>query len=152
MVDLAGRSLRRSKRRERKPFALMAADVEIIRRYCTVDSDEERLLGRATAPIVLVNAEGPKRLPEEIAPGLGASGFMLRTPLHALMLRRLDRPVVMTSCNVPEELQATDNDEARIRLARIAPYALIHEREIANRVEEAALGSCCRGRQKSNLT
>ena len=92
----------------------MAADVEIIRRYCTVDSDEERLLGRATAPIVLLNADGPKRLPEEIAPGLGALGFMLpTTPLHALMLRRLDRP---------------------------------------NRVEEAALGSCCRGRQKLNLT
>ncbi len=68
------------------------------------------------------------------------------------MLRRLDRPVVMTSGNVAEELQATDNDEARIRLARIAPYALIHEREIANRVEEAALGSCCRGRQKLDLT
>ena len=73
----------------RRPAALEAARAEAVRadgrrrrylrRYCTVDSDEERLLGRATAPMVLLNADGPKRLPEEISPGLGALGFMLPT-------------------------------------------------------------------------
>ena len=102
--------LRHLKRRERKPFALMAADVEIIRRYCAVDTDEEQLLGGAAAPIVLLRADGPQRLPEDIAPGLSTLGFMLpTTPLHALMLRRLDRPAVMTSGNIADE-PASDRD------------------------------------------
>jgi hydrogenase maturation protein HypF len=130
--------LRRLKRRERKPFALMAADVEIIHRYCTVDSDEERLLGGAAAPIVLVRADGPQRLPPDVAPGLTTLGFMLpTTPLHALLLQGLDRPVVMTSGNLADEPQATDNDEARERLAGVATYALVHDREIVNRVDDS---------------
>jgi hydrogenase maturation protein HypF len=130
--------LRALKRREQKPFALMAADLEIIRRYCALDSDQERLLGCAAAPIVLLSAEGPRRLPAEIAPGLSTLGFMLpTTPLHALLLRRLDRPVVMTSGNVAGEPQATDNEEARERLGGVIPYALIHDREIANRVDDS---------------
>jgi len=130
--------LRRLKRRERKPFALMAADVEIIRRYCSVDAAEERLMAGATAPIVLLDAGGNRRLPEDVAPGLSTLGFMLpTTPLHALMLRGLDRPVVMTSGNVADEPQATDNDEARERLCGIASYALVHDREIVNRVDDS---------------
>ena len=132
--------LRQSKRREAKPFALMAADVEVMRRYCTVDEEEERLLGGAAAPIVLLRADGLRRLPEDIAPGLTTLGFMLpTTPFHFLILRRMDRPVVMTSGNVSDEPQATNNDEARERLARIATYALVHDREIANRVDDSVV-------------
>ena len=110
--------LRRLKRREAKPFALMAADVEIIRRYCAMDGDEERLLGGPAAPIVLLRADGPLRLPDDIAPGLKTLGFMLpTTPLHALLLQGLDRPLVMTSGNLADEPQATGNEEARERLA-----------------------------------
>ena len=130
--------LRRLKRREAKPFALMAADIEIIRLYCAVDSDEERLLGGPTAPIVLLRADGPLRLPEDIAPGLKTLGFMAATtPLHALLLQGLDRPLVMTSGNLADEPQATDNEEARQRLAGVAAYALVHDREIVNRVDDS---------------
>jgi hydrogenase maturation protein HypF len=139
--------LRQLKRREGKPFALMAADVEIMRRYCTVDEDEERLLGGAAAPIVLLRADGPRRLPDDIAPGLTTLGFMLpTTPLHLLLLRRMDRPVVMTSGNVSDEPQATDNADARDRLGGIATWAVVHDREIANRVDDSVVrvmaGNC----------
>ena len=138
-AETVGR-LRQLKRREMKPFALMAADVEIIRRYCAVGADEERLLGGPEAPIVLLRADGPRRLPGDVAPGFASLGFMLpTTPLHALMLGSLDRPVVMTSGNVADEPQATDNDAARERLAGIAPYALVHDREIANRVDDSLI-------------
>ena len=44
--------LRERKKRSDKPFALMAADVEIMRRYCSVDEEEERLLrGAAAVPV-----------------------------------------------------------------------------------------------------
>ncbi len=59
-------------------------------------------------------------------PALATLGFMLpTTPLHLLLLRRMDRPVVMTSGNLSDEPQVIDDDEARERLAGIADYALM---------------------------
>ena len=62
--------LRRLKRRERKPFALMARDLATIRRYCAVGAEEERALTGPAAPIVLLRAERQLRLPDDVAPGL----------------------------------------------------------------------------------
>jgi hydrogenase maturation protein HypF len=132
--------LRRSKRRERKPFALMARDLDVVRRYCAVDAEEERQLAGPQGPIVLLRAQGPEQLPEAVAPGLATLGFMLpTTPLHLLVLRRMNRPVVMTSGNFSDEPQVIDNAEARERLGGIAAYALIHDREIANRVDDSVV-------------
>jgi hydrogenase maturation protein HypF len=132
--------LRRSKRRDAKPFALMARDLDIIRSYCSVGGEAERQLTGASAPIVLLDDGGSKRLPEAIAPGLTTLGFMLpTTPLHFLILEHLARPVVMTSGNLADEPQLIDDAVARDRLAGIAPYALVHDREIANRVDDSVV-------------
>ena len=70
------------------------------------------------APIVLLHADKGEKLPDAIAPGLATLGFMLpTTPLHLLILARMDRPVVMTSGNVSDEPQVIDDDAAR-RAAR----------------------------------
>jgi hydrogenase maturation protein HypF len=136
-ADVVAR-LRGLKRRDGKPFALMARDLEVIRRYCSVGSVEERLLMSTAAPIVLLAADGLQSLPEEIAPSLSTLGFMLpTTPLHLFLLQRMDRPVVMTSGNVFGEPQIIGDTAARERLAGIASYALIHDREIANRVDDS---------------
>jgi len=130
--------LRRSKRRDAKPFALMARDLDIVRSYCSVGGEEQRQLTGASAPIVLL--DGSKRLPEAVAPGLATLGFMLpTTPLHFLILEHLDRPVVMTSGNLADEPQVIDDAAARDSLAGIAPYALVHDREIANRVDDSVV-------------
>ncbi|HKN29001.1 MAG TPA: carbamoyltransferase HypF [Roseiarcus sp.] len=130
--------LRRLKRRDAKPFALMARDLDIVRRYCTVGPAEERALVGAAAPIVLLKADKAERLPDEVAPGLATLGFMLpTTPLHLMMLARMERPVVMTSGNLSEEPQVIDDAAARMRLGEIAAYALTHDREIANRVDDS---------------
>ncbi|HZT87771.1 MAG TPA: carbamoyltransferase HypF [Stellaceae bacterium] len=132
--------LRRRKRRDAKPFALMARDLATLRCYCAVSPEEERALGGASAPIVLLRATGPQRLPEAVAPGLDALGFMLpTTPLHLLLLDRVDGPVVMTSGNLSDEPQATDDGDAFARLAGIADYALTHDRGIANRVDDSVV-------------
>lgn len=134
------RRLRRLKRRDAKPFALMARDIEIVRRFCRVDASEEAELTSAAAPIVLLRAEGPERLPADIAPGLETLGFMLpTTPLHLLLLRRMNRPVVMTSGNISNEPQVTDDAELRERLGDIASFALTHDREIANRIDDSVV-------------
>ena len=132
--------LRQLKRRPAKPFALMARDVEVIRRYCTISVEEERQLTDAQAPIVLLRAGGPQYLPEEVAPGLHTLGFMLpTTPLHLLLLQDMEMPLVMTSGNVSEEPPIIDDITARERLAGIAAYALVHDRKIASRIDDSVV-------------
>jgi len=132
--------LRRAKRRDAKPFALMAHDLEVIRRYCTVTAEEELELTSVAAPIVLLRADGALRLPETIAPGLRTLGFMLpTTPLHLLLMQDFAVPLVMTSGNLSEEPTVIDDADARRRLDGVAPYVIIHNRPIANRVDDSVV-------------
>jgi hydrogenase maturation protein HypF len=131
--------LRAAKHRETKPFALMARDLRIIRRHCTVDAQEARLLADSAGPIVLLRASG-ERLPEAVAPGLDTLGFMLpTTPLHLLALKRMSRPVVMTSGNLSSEPQIIDDGEALRLLGTIAEFALVHDRPIAMRLDDSVV-------------
>jgi len=133
-------NLRRLKRRDAKPFALMARDVDVIRRYCTISAEEERQLTGPQAPIVLMRVGGTDKLPDAVAPGLVTLGFMLpTTPIHLLILRRLERPLVMTSGNLSDEPPVISNADACKRLAGIATYALVHDREIANRIDDSVV-------------
>ena len=132
--------LRALKQRDAKPFALMARDLDIISRYCALDDAARQVLQSPEAPIVILPASGPEHLPGAVAPGMGTLGFMLpTTPLHLLILRRMTRPVVMTSGNLSDEPQVITEDDAKARLSAIAPYALIHDREIANRIDDSVV-------------
>jgi len=132
--------LRERKRRFGKPFALMARDIRVIRRYCRVSRAEEEALTSPAAPIVLLNADGGERLPEAIAPGVRTLGFMLPyTPLHLLLLETLDYPLVMTSANLSHEPQLISNTEAREKLIGLADTVLFHNRDIANRIDDSVV-------------
>ncbi|MEH2274706.1 MAG: carbamoyltransferase HypF [Nostoc sp.] len=132
--------LRQRKRRYHKPFALMARDIEIIEEYCTINAKEKELLTSPAAPIVLLQATGKKVVAPSIASGQNTLGFMLPyTPLHHLILRRMNRPIVLTSGNLADEPQCIDNDEAREKLGTIADYFLFHNREIINRVDDSVV-------------
>jgi len=48
-------------------------------------------------------------------------------------------PLVMTSGNLSDEPQAIDDNDARERLAAIASHALVHDRRIANRVDDSVV-------------
>ena len=131
--------LRRRKRRYHKPFALMATDLDMIRRYARVGPQEEAMLRDKAAPIVILEAAG-RALAPGVAPGQNTLGFMLPyTPLHHLLLRGARGPMVLTSGNRSDEPQCIDNDEARERLADIADYWLVHDREIANRLDDSVV-------------
>ena len=130
--------LRTRKHRYDKPFALMARDLDIMRRYCAMTPQDESLLRSPAAPIVVLPAEGPERVAEAVAPGKGTLGFMLPyTPLHHLLLEGIDRPIVLTSGNLSDEPQCVNNDEARLKLAGIADYGLFHDRDIVNRIDDS---------------
>ena len=131
--------LRARKRRRGKAFALMARDLDAVRRYCRVSDEEAALLQSPAAPIVLLEADG-EALPEAVAPGLNRLGVMLPyTPMHRMMLRRMARPVVMTSGNISGQPQCTTNDQARAQLAQVADFALMHDRDIANRIDDSVV-------------
>lgn len=98
--------LRQIKARPSKPFALMARDVDTIRKFCVVTPEEEALLSSPVAPIVLLaHRRDDSLLSDLIAPGLMKVGVMLPyAPLHALILEQLKAEgyppiVVMTSAN-----------------------------------------------------
>lgn len=138
--ERAVRALRLRKRRDTKPFALMAEDADVIRRYCEVSEAELALLQSPEAPIVLLRKKPERALPEAVAPGLDTLGFMLPyTPLHLLLLHGLDRPLVMTSANISDAPQVTSNHEATTKLAGIADYGLLHDREIVNRIDDSVV-------------
>ena len=134
-------SLRERKRRQAKPFALMARDMDVIRRYCDVNEQEAALLRDTTAPIVLLCRKAePPPLPAAIAPGQSLLGFMLPySPLHHLLLESFETPLVMTSGNLSDEPQAIANADARQRLETIEDYLLLHDREIVNRVDDSVV-------------
>ncbi len=132
--------LRERKGRDRKPFALMARSLEVVRRYADVSDAEQALLTSAAAPIVLLHAGGAESLPSEVAPGQNTLGFMLPyTPLHHLLLRRMERPIVLTSGNRSDEPQCIDDGQARARLGAISPYILSHDRAITTRVDDSVV-------------
>jgi len=133
-------ALRARKRRYRKPFALMARDLAIIRRYCRLDAQEVMLLQDTAAPIVLLDVREGCRVAREVAPGQRTLGFMLPySPLHHLLLAGWDRPLVMTSGNLSEEPQCIANADAEHRLRPLADVFLLHDREIVNRVDDSVV-------------
>ncbi len=132
--------LRKRKLREEKPFAIMSADLESIREYARVRPEEETLLASIQRPIVLLQKKNPNLVSEAVAPGNKYWGVMLPyTPLHYLLFEHQFKALVMTSANLSEEPIAIDNDDAFERLADIADYFLIHNRDIYLRSDDSIL-------------
>ncbi len=136
----AVRELRRRKRRDEKPFALMAPGLDEIGRFAVVDATEERLLAGVERPIVLLRKREENPISPLVAPVNGYFGAMLPyTPLHHLLLRDNFLALVMTSGNLSDEPIAYRDDEARERLAEIADFFLTHDREIHTRTDDSVI-------------
>lgn len=139
----AVRQLRQRKRRDYKPFALMARDLAVARKYCRISVDEERWLLDPASPIVIADirdlAFAQADLPLEfLAPGLNTLGIMLPyTPLHQLLFEDDLELLVMTSANLSDDPLVTENQEALVRLRDIADYFLVHNRDIFNRCDDS---------------
>lgn len=128
--------LRARKRRPAKPFALMAAE-DVLRAYAVVSDGEWSVLRDPAAPVVLLG-KGAVDLPDGVAPGMRRLGWMLPyTPLHHLICAAVGRPLVMTSGNLSGEPQVVGNDEAREKLGGFVDGFLMHDREIARRLDDS---------------
>jgi hydrogenase maturation protein HypF len=137
LSEQAVAELRLRKRRDGKPFALMAFDVETVERYVNVADADRQLLRSTERPIVLMVARDDAAVAPGVAPGLNTLGIMLPyTPLHYLLLSpEPDYPelLVMTSGNMSEEPIAYQDEEALKRLADIADGFVLHHPAIHTR-------------------
>lgn len=131
-------ALRRKKRREEKPFALLFPSLEVVKVYCKVSPMEERLLTSPESPIVLLVRREGTDIANAVAPANPYLGVMLPyTPLHHILSSRANIPLVATSGNLTDEPICTDNEAALQRLHSIADCFLIHTRPIARYVDDS---------------
>lgn len=135
--------LRARKKRSDKPFALMAASLQAIEKYCIITPAEQKLLESPQSPIVLLERKAGTGLSPMVAPGQHTLGFMLPyTPLHLLLLEpELGYPevLVMTSGNLSEEPIAYEDEDAIQRLSSLADGFLLHDRTIYMRTDDSVL-------------
>jgi hydrogenase maturation protein HypF len=138
--ERAVRELRRRKQRDEKPFAVMSPGLAEVARYALSDATEQRLLEGPEHPIVLVRKREGNSIAPSVAPANGYIGVMLPyTPLHHLLLRGNFLALVMTSGNLSDEPIAYRDDEAQDRLADIADFFLLHNRDIHIRTDDSVI-------------
>jgi hydrogenase maturation protein HypF len=138
--------LRSRKKRSEKPFALMAFDVETVKRHCFVTPAEETLLCSRQRPIVLLERRSDSSVCTQVAPNQHTMGVMLAyTPLHLLLLEPatgFPEMLVMTSGNLSEEPIAYEDSDAVQRLEPLADAFLLHNRPIFMRVDDSVTRVC----------
>ncbi|HUV40651.1 MAG TPA: carbamoyltransferase HypF [Sedimentisphaerales bacterium] len=136
--DAAVRRLRRRKKRDHKPFAMMADSIETISKYAVVTGAAEQLLKSPQSPIVLLPKNNSNGIAPSVAEGVGTFGFMLcYAPLHFMLFARGIEVVVATSGNMSDEPLICDNQQALDRLGPIADAFLMHDRDIYRRVDDS---------------
>lgn len=148
----AVRTLRQRKGRVNKPFALMALNVETVRRFAEVSEAEATLLTSRARPIVLLKQKPNSLISKNVAPGNRHIGVMLPyTPLHYLLLdadlnsaltpnfQPLVLVMVMTSGNYVSEPIVKDNQAAFTHLSPLVDGFLLHNREIHARCDDSVM-------------
>jgi hydrogenase maturation protein HypF len=148
--------LRRRKRREDRPFALMARDVETVEALVELGEAERALLVSSARPIVLAPRRPGTRVAGAVAPGVPELGVMLPyAPLHHLLLADLAElgveALVLTSGNVSDEPIAFRDADARQRLERIADGFLVHDRPIETRTDDSLVRAVAVGSERRPL-
>ncbi len=141
--------LRKRKLRVDKPFALMMPDMEMVTEHCVVNESERLLLEAHERPIILLRRNPGSPIVTDVAPRQNTLAVMLPyTPIHYLLFSTLNfnqqckgkiPPLVMTSGNLSDEPIATENDEARLRLAPLADAFLLHNRDIRIRCDDSVI-------------
>jgi len=139
--EQAVQELRKRKRRDAKPFAVMAASIKTIRKYAIVDEVCERFLKSPESPIVLLDKKENGAIAPSVAFGTNRFGFMLcYAPLHHLLFAENGIDVlVMTSANLSDEPLICHNEQALDELGDIADVFLMHDRDIYRQLDDSVV-------------
>ena len=132
--------LRERKRRDHKPFAMMAASVEKIKEYTIVSEEADKILRSPQSPIVLLPKKKGCGIAEGVAEEVSTYGFMLcYAPLHYLLFAEGPEVLVMTSGNISDEPLICKDDKALEKLGDVADVFLMHDREIYRQVDDSVV-------------
>lgn len=137
--------LRRRKRRDLQPFAVMVRDIAAAEALAELDEASRAALAGVARPIVLAPARPGALAPEVNGPSRRTGVMLPYTPLHQLLLERAARPLVVTSGNPSGGPAVIDAAEACARLGSLVDAFLLHDRPIARRVEDSVLAAGAAG-------
>jgi hydrogenase maturation protein HypF len=131
--------LRKSKKREGKPFAVLFRDTEAVREFAEVCDQEAETLTSWRRPIVLLDMK--KQLAPSVTTGLKTIGaFLPYMPIHYMLFEKIAvSALVLTSGNLSDEPIITGDDEAKEVLATIADAIVCYNREIYNRTDDSVV-------------
>ncbi len=131
--------LRMRKHRNEKPFAVMFKDIDQVKEYLVVTPMESELLQSSAFPIVILPRIGDG-LAQNLAPGLNEIGALLpSTPLHHMLLKEYNNPLVMTSGNLTDEPIVYRSDEVSVKLGKVAELIINHNRPIHVRMDDSVI-------------
>jgi hydrogenase maturation protein HypF len=131
------KKLRERKSRPTKPFAVMVKDINMAKELALISKDEESLLLSKERPIVLVKIR--TNLSKGISVNISNVGlFLPYTPLHCLLLEKLNHPIIATSANVTDEPICTDLQSLQA-LQGVYDYVLDHNRDIVNACDDSVV-------------
>lgn len=138
--------LREVKRRDKKPFAMMAKDIQTIFEFCEVSEVEKIKLLSPHRPILILKKKRNNFIADNVAPGQKYYGVMLPyTPLHYLLLEEfyLQNPrlpvLVMTSANLSDEPILYKEEEIFTKFKNIYDYFVTHNRKIYIRCDDSVI-------------
>ncbi|RDH78328.1 carbamoyltransferase HypF [Mycolicibacterium moriokaense] len=136
--DTAVAALRQQKDRRSKPFAVLARDLSVARRFAEISDADAAVLTSPARPVVLLRRRRDAPVATAVAPNSPLIGLMLPyTPIHHLLLARVPGAatappdaIVLTSANRSDEpICYTDGDAAK-RIPALADAVLDHDRPI----------------------
>lgn len=132
-------NLRKRKKRDGKPLAVMFRNLNMIKSFAYIGETEKNMLNSWQRPIVLLRSKG--ELPAAINSGLDTIGAILPyMPIHYLLFQALETPaIVFTSGNISEEPVIIEDLIARVNLAGITNTFVTYNREIYNRVDDSVI-------------
>ena len=140
--DEAVQTLRKRKYRPTKPFAVMFKTIEAIEEVCKVSAREKEGLLSLLRPIVLVkhHRERSNAISPFVAPRIDRLGvFLPYTPLHVMLLKELNQPIVATSANRSGEPIVQDALILEEKLRGVIDYYLDYNREIVNSSDDSVM-------------
>lgn len=141
--DKSVKNLRNRKNRPTKPFAVMFKNLEDIKKYTILSKKEEEIIDSKEKPITLVklnNKQKESKLSKNLAPNIDRLGcFIAYTPLHHLLFRYIDFPIVATSANLSGEPILRFKDEIIKKLNNVVDYILDFNRDIINACDDSVV-------------
>ncbi len=145
--EAAVQRLRTLKNRPAKPFAVMARDIEVVKRECLVNEVQEEILDGHQKPILLLEKRKKNmgKITKSVAPGNPKVGVMLPYAPVQMLLFQYDDGIqmpdflVMTSGNTSGAPICRDDKEAVEELSHLCDLILSHDRKIRIRADDSVM-------------